>query len=87
MTVSITAVRHRPAAGKRLQDLRRLAAPLILALAAIALASQAQPLDGPLHIVVGYAPGGATHRVARIVSDTTRERLPLLLPSPADRLT
>ncbi|MGH8858939.1 MAG: tripartite tricarboxylate transporter substrate-binding protein, partial [Polaromonas sp.] len=36
---------------------------------------QAQPLDGPLRIVVGYAPGGSTDRVARIVGDKLKDRL------------
>ena len=58
-----------------LRALRRLAAPLTLTLAAFAPASQAQPLDGPLHIVVGYAPGGATDRVARIVGDKLAAKL------------
>lgn len=52
----------------------RLAAAL--ALAALAGAAGAQPaLDGPLRIVVGYAPGGATDRVARIVGDRLTARL------------
>jgi len=38
--------------------------------------AQAQPqLDSPLRIVVGYAPGGATDRVARIVGDKLASRL------------
>lgn len=38
--------------------------------------AQAQPqLDSPLRIVVGYAPGGATDRVARIVGDKLAVRL------------
>ncbi|MGJ7522649.1 Bug family tripartite tricarboxylate transporter substrate binding protein [Variovorax sp. LT1P1] len=47
------------------------------ALFAAALPSaQAQPqLDSPLRIVVGYAPGGATDRVARIVGDKLAVRL------------
>lgn len=53
--------------------LRRLTGTL--ALAAIACAAAAQPLDGPLRIVVGYAPGGATDRVARIVGDKLQARL------------
>jgi len=35
----------------------------------------AQKLDGPLHIVVGYAPGGSTDRVARIVGDKLQAKL------------
>lgn len=53
--------------------LRRFAGTL--ALAAIARAAAAQPLDGPLRIVVGYAPGGATDRVARIVGDKLQAKL------------
>lgn len=57
--------------------LRRLARTL--ALAAIATlatsAAFAQAPDAPLRIVVGYAPGGATDRVARIVGDKLQARL------------
>ncbi|CAN7213059.1 Bug family tripartite tricarboxylate transporter substrate binding protein [Variovorax sp. LjRoot290] len=53
--------------------LRRLTGTL--ALAAIACAAAAQPLDSPLRIVVGYAPGGATDRVARIVGDKLQAKL------------
>lgn len=53
--------------------LRRFAGTL--ALAAIACAAAAQPLDGPLRIVVGYAPGGATDRVARVVGDKLQAKL------------
>ena len=35
----------------------------------------AQPLDGPLRVVVGYAPGGSTDRVARIVGDKLQTSL------------
>ncbi|MDM0046464.1 Bug family tripartite tricarboxylate transporter substrate binding protein [Variovorax dokdonensis] len=38
-------------------------------------ALHAQNLDGPLRIVVGYAPGGATDRVARIVGDKLSAKL------------
>ncbi len=34
-----------------------------------------QQLDSPLRIVVGYAPGGATDRVARIVGDKLSQKL------------
>jgi len=38
--------------------------------------AQAEPLlDSPLHLVVGYAPGGATDRVARIVGDRLSQKL------------
>ncbi len=57
----------------RLQHiLRRFAG---IAIAAVAFTAAAQPLDGPLRIVVGYAPGGATDRVARIVGDKLQAKL------------
>ena len=37
--------------------------------------AQSPALDSPLHIVVGYAPGGATDRCARIVGDKLSQRL------------
>ncbi len=56
---------------------RRLA--LLLAasgvLATLAPAAVAQPADSPLRIVVGYAPGGATDRVARIVGEKLGAKL------------
>eukprot|EP01136_Pigoraptor_vietnamica_P027514 Opistho-1_new@83882 len=62
---------------------RRLAtvlamAGLVAAMAAptLARAQAAQAaLDSPLRIVVGYAPGGATDRVARIVGDKLAAQL------------
>jgi len=45
------------------------------AFAASAIAAQAQPLDGPLHLVVGFAPGGSSDRVARIVADKLQGKL------------
>ena len=48
---------------------------IALALVAFAFAAQAQSLDGPLRIVVGYAPGGSSDRVARIVADKLQARL------------
>ena len=54
--------------------LRRLAG--ILTLSALATSGAfAQSQDGPLRIVVGYAPGGATDRVARIVGDKLQAKL------------
>lgn len=43
--------------------------------AAEAQSASAPQLDAPLHIVVGYAPGGATDRVARIVGDKLAQKL------------
>ena len=44
--------------------------------AAFATSAVAQAkLDSPLHIVVGYAPGGATDRVARVVADKLGTKL------------
>lgn len=48
---------------------------LAVVLAAAALSAQAQPLDGPLRIVVGYAPGGSSDRVARIVGEKLQAKL------------
>ena len=50
---------------------------LTAALALYATLAQAQPQtqDVPLRIVVGYAPGGATDRVARIVADKLGTKL------------
>jgi tripartite-type tricarboxylate transporter receptor subunit TctC len=45
------------------------------ALAAPQLAFAQAALDGPLRIVVGYAPGGSTDRVARIVADKLQAKL------------
>ncbi|MCJ0765118.1 Bug family tripartite tricarboxylate transporter substrate binding protein [Variovorax terrae] len=53
----------------------RFRAWLALTCAAAALCAQAQPLDGPLRIVVGYAPGGSNDRVARIVGEKLQARL------------
>nr|WP_256219185.1 Bug family tripartite tricarboxylate transporter substrate binding protein [Variovorax sp. 770b2] len=44
-------------------------------IAAAPTAASAQTLDSPLHIVVGYAPGGATDRVARIVGEKLGAKL------------
>lgn len=59
---------------------RRLAtvlamAGLVAAIAAPTLARAQAALDSPLRIVVGYAPGGATDRVARIVGDKLAAQL------------
>ncbi len=47
----------------------------VLATALALAASVAQAQDAPLRIVVGYAPGGATDRVARIVADKLGSKL------------
>lgn len=52
---------------------RRTAAVALLALAGWTV--QAQAADTPLRIVVGYAPGGSTDRVARIVGDKLQAKL------------
>ena len=56
---------------------RRVAGLLAAAglMASIATGVGAQTLDSPLHIVVGYAPGGATDRVARIVGEKLGTKL------------
>jgi tripartite-type tricarboxylate transporter receptor subunit TctC len=52
------------------------AAACVIAAALPSAHAQGQPqLDSPLRIVVGYAPGGATDRVARIVGDKLATRL------------
>ncbi|MDZ4361507.1 MAG: Bug family tripartite tricarboxylate transporter substrate binding protein [Variovorax sp.] len=50
-------------------------AGLVAAIAAPTLARAQAALDSPLRIVVGYAPGGATDRVARIVGDKLTAKL------------
>ena len=52
---------------------RRTAAAALLAMATGAV--RAQPAAAPLRIVVGYAPGGSTDRVARIVGDKLQAKL------------
>ena len=48
----------------------------LVAAAVPSVQAQAQPqLDSPLRIVVGYTPGGATDRVARIIGDKLASRL------------
>jgi tripartite-type tricarboxylate transporter receptor subunit TctC len=50
------------------------AAAAVAAAAAFPASAQAM-LDSPLHIVVGYAPGGSTDRVARIVADKLQAKV------------
>jgi tripartite-type tricarboxylate transporter receptor subunit TctC len=37
--------------------------------------AQSQKLNGPLKLVVGYAPGGASDRAARLLADSLKDRL------------
>jgi tripartite-type tricarboxylate transporter receptor subunit TctC len=53
-------------------DRRTIAAALLALAASLA---QAQGSEAPLRIVVGYAPGGSTDRVARIVGDKLQAKL------------
>ena len=55
--------------------LNRLRHGLVVALAAAAVSAHAQLLDGPLRVVVGYAAGGSSDRVARIVSEKLQSKL------------
>ena len=57
------------------RTLVRFASAALALLASLGGIAHAQPLDGPLRIVVGYAPGGATDRVARIVADRLGPKL------------
>ena len=54
---------------------RSLASALLLALAGLAAQAQSPSQEGPLRIVVGYAPGGATDKVARIVGEKLQAKL------------
>ena len=59
--------------------MNRRAPLLAAALASLALlaphTASAQPIEGPLRIVVGYAPGGSSDRVARIVGEKLQGKL------------
>lgn len=49
---------------------------ILTAVAGVApMTVQAQPIEGPLRIVVGYAPGGSSDRVARIVGEKLQVKL------------
>ena len=47
---------------------------LVLLLGVAGFAAQAQKLEGPLRLIVGYAPGGASDRAARLVGDALQKR-------------
>lgn len=67
-----------PSIRSRRRFMATMAGSIALAGFSAGLASAATPsqaLDGPLRILVGYAPGGATDRVARIVGDKLAARL------------
>ena len=61
------------------ENRRRSALSTFAAMAAATLApaarAQTPKLDGPLKIIVGYAPGGASDRAARFVADALKDRL------------
>ncbi|KAF1065953.1 tripartite tricarboxylate transporter substrate-binding protein [Variovorax sp.] len=55
---------------------RRLAACcLALAIGGILAPAQAQSLESPLTLVVGYAPGGSTDRIARLIAERLGPKL------------
>ena len=54
---------------------RREALGLLAALGSWPSAGRAATLDGPLTLVVGYAPGGATDQVARLVGERLQAKL------------
>lgn len=52
-----------------------LTSALALGSAVVPGTSQAQKIEGPLKIIVGYSPGGASDRAARLVGDALRDKL------------
>jgi len=54
---------------------RQLLAITAALAASAALPAQAQAIEGPLRVVVPYAPGGSTDRVARLVADKLGPKL------------
>jgi tripartite-type tricarboxylate transporter receptor subunit TctC len=59
----------------RIASLAQLLAAALLALAAAPASAQALKLDSPLRIVVGYSPGGASDRAARLVADALKDEV------------
>ena len=55
--------------------MQRRTCALALAALPFARALAAEPIEGPLRLVVPYSPGGSTDRVARIVADGLQARL------------
>ena len=54
---------------------RLVACCLALAIGGILAPAQAQNLDSPLTLVVGYAPGGSTDRIARLIAERLGPKL------------
>ncbi len=59
----------------RIGSLAKLLAAALLALTAAPGVAQSLKLEGPLRIVVGYPPGGATDRAARLVADALKDEV------------
>lgn len=59
----------------RIASLVPLLAAALLALAAAPASAQALKLDSPLRIIVGYSPGGASDRAARLVADALKDEV------------
>jgi len=55
--------------------MKRMITALLAGCLAASAPSFAQKLDGPLKIVVGYAPGGASDRAARLLADSLKDGL------------
>lgn len=55
--------------------MHRIAAVLLSALTMFVVPASAQKLDAPLKLVVGYAPGGASDRAARLLADALKDEL------------
>ena len=55
--------------------MKRMITALLAGCLAASAPAFAQKLDGPLKIVVGYAPGGASDRAARLLADSLKDRL------------